>query len=192
MRSAGLALTGGTAAIGLSGAVPESASAAAAGAQGTSARVMSVVRRRSYGQVVEAVAGLRGTAPGAGALGEAQTRLAQWYAEAGVVERLEMDDALDAVTAALSGAAPGAPDVKEGLAKLAVQLDGPKSRQLTTAIGLAVSGLGSRRAKPGDALAVGQLHARMIRALRVQDGPGRLPRPAITSNQTAPCPTPTD
>ncbi|MFI6457056.1 hypothetical protein ACIBF6_36560 [Streptosporangium amethystogenes] len=178
IRAAGMALGGGTAALGMSGAVPVAAATGTAAAAG-SAGMMSAARQVNYSALTESMASLRTV----GDAGRAARRLMEWYAAASPAERADIDGALD-VLVTLPGAFSSL-DVRDRLTLLAEQLTGPQEVKITTAIGLAIAGLSESHTGPGNALAAGRLYARTIRALPAQ--PVRAPQPQKPSTAPAPC-----
>ncbi|WP_433359052.1 hypothetical protein [Streptosporangium sp. CA-115845] len=177
IRAIGMVFGGGTAALGLSGAVPVSAATRTADTA-SSAGMMSFARQMNYSALTESMASLRTV----GDAGKAARRLMEWYAAAGPAERADIDGALDALVT-LPGAFSSL-DVRDRLTLLAEQLTGPQEIKITTAIGLAIAGLSESHSGPGNALAAGRLYARTIRALPAQPvGPSQ-PKP---SGAPAPC-----
>jgi len=173
LQAAGIALGGGTVALGLSTTVAGAQTSAEAG-------VMSLARLSIFTALSEAVAEVRG----AGDAARATARLSRWYGEADLADRMQIDAALDTLTA-LPGTLPVLTP-RDRLTLLAEHLHGPHAARLTTAIGLAVTGLGESEAK-GDAAAAGRLYARTIRALPSQPRPAQGGQVGVEPDRAEPC-----
>ncbi|MEU5991358.1 hypothetical protein ABZ806_20515 [Spirillospora sp. NPDC047418] len=182
LRSTGLAIAGAAAAVGL----PAAMSAAPAASGGTAAGALADARRLSYRAVAETVAALRGSDRGSDVTA-AEERIVTWYAKATTAERTEIDAALDAVTEVLGAMERSSREARDRAVGMAEHLTGPHERPLTSAIGLAVSGLAGEQSRPMDAYSAGRLYARLIRVLPEQRGPGRMPGPERAGNKSAPC-----
>ncbi|GAA1776965.1 hypothetical protein [Actinomadura chokoriensis] len=182
LRSAGLGILGAAAAVGLPAAMP--AAPAASGRTVTDA--LAGARRLSYRAVAETVAGLRGSDRGSDVT-TAEERIVAWYAKATTAERTEIDAALDAVTEVLGAVGRSSRETRDRAVRLAEHLTGPQERPLTSAIGLAVSGLAGEQSRPVDAYSAGRLYARLIRVLPEQRGPGRMRGPERAGNKSVPC-----
>jgi hypothetical protein len=170
LRSTGLVIIGGTAAVGLPVAISAAPAATAGGP--AAAGDLAGARRLGYRAVAEIVAGVRCTDRGTD-VAMAEERLADWYAKATGTERAEIDKALDAATEVLDAMGRPAPEARDRAIGLAKHLTGRYERPLTFAIGLAVGGLAGERSRPADPYAAGRLYTRLIRALPAQRGPGR-------------------
>ncbi|TDD34668.1 twin-arginine translocation signal domain-containing protein [Actinomadura sp. KC06] len=171
MATAGMTVAGGTVAFGL----PDTATA-----DPRPPAALSGERQRAYRALVEVVANLSHPAQAAGIADAATRRLAARYDRASAAERQEMDGVLDAVEAGLHPGAFAAQPLRIRISTLADRLAGPMEGRLTPAIALAVAGVhGFHDRDRGPA--AGRLHARAIRALPAQRGPGRTPGAARTT-----------
>ncbi|MEV3984526.1 hypothetical protein [Nonomuraea sp. NPDC049758] len=177
IRTAGIALGGGSTMLGVTGA-------AAGAADVTGSGTMSQARQAGFSALAETMAGLR-TAGDPRAAGR---RIKEWYAAADPAGRVEIDAALDAVLD-LPGdfSSLGA---RDRLALLAEQLAGPQESRITAAIGLAVAGLSEAAGSgPGNAAMAGRLYARTIRALPAQSAARQEPE-TRSGGGAAVCPAP--